>query len=96
MFHVPNSLEESRRSSRTKSIRFLAQDNARKQWDEYPKAAETVLKSTTSELYQQLDDLWKLAGVQGNVRKWIPNSSAETSKMTGLPSSSQRTHKMVL
>ena len=56
-------------------MRFLAQNNARKHWDEYPKAVEAVLKSTASQLYQQLDDLWKLAGVQGNVRKLIPNSS---------------------
>ena len=65
---------------------FVAQENARRHQEQFPKAAETVLKSTYMddsidsvetdvegiELYQQLDALWKLAGMQA--RKWISNS----------------------
>ena len=64
---------------------FVAQENARRHQDQFPKAAETALKSTYMddsidsvetdvegiELYQQLDALWKLAGMQA--RKWISN-----------------------
>ncbi len=56
----------------------MAQENPRRHQEEFPKAAETVLKSTYMdasinsmetdeegiELYQQLDGLWKLAGMQ--------------------------------
>ena len=62
---------------------FVAQENARRHQEQFPKAAETVLKSTYMddsvdsvetdvediELYQQLDTLWKLAGMQA--RNWI-------------------------
>ena len=65
---------------------FVAQENAMRHQQQFPKAAETVLKSTYMddsidsvetdvegiELYQQLDALWKLAGMQA--RKWISNS----------------------
>ena len=65
---------------------FVAQENARRLQQEFPKAAETVLKSTYMddsldsvgtpdegiELYQQLDELWKKAGMRA--RKWISNS----------------------
>ncbi len=67
---------------------FVAQENARRHQETYPMAAETVLKSTYMddsidsvetdeegiELYQQLRDLWNLAGMQA--RKWISNSPA--------------------
>ena len=57
---------------------FVAQENARRHQQEFPKAAETVLKSTYMddsldsvgtpnegiELYQQLDELWKKAGMR--------------------------------
>ena len=67
---------------------FAAQENARRNQDTYPLAAETVLKSTYMddsidsveskieeegiELYRQLNGLWSLAGMQA--RKWISNS----------------------
>ena len=65
---------------------FVAQENARRHQEQFPKAAETVLKSTFMddsidsvetdvegiELYQQLDALWKLGGMQA--RRWISNS----------------------
>ena len=64
----------------------MAQENARRHQEQFLKAAETVLKSTYMddsidsvetdvegiELYQQLDALWKLAGMQA--RRWISNS----------------------
>ena len=67
---------------------FVAQGNARRHQETYPMAAETVLKSTYMddsidsvetdekgvELYQQLRDLWNLAGMQA--RKRISNSPA--------------------
>ena len=83
---------------------FVAQENARRHQEEFPKAAETVLKSTYMddsidsvetdeegiELYQQLEALWKLAGMQA--RKWISKFPEVVSqhhpKMTEPPSSS--------
>ena len=82
---------------------FVAQENARRHQDQFPKAAETALKSTYMddsidsvetdvegiELYQQLDALWKLAGMQA--RKWIsnfPEVVAATPKNDRLPNSS--------
>ncbi len=74
------------KNSAPMEAQFVAQENARRHQEEFPKAAETVLKSTYMddsidsvetdeegvELYQQLDGLWKLAGMQA--RKWISNS----------------------
>ena len=65
---------------------FVAQENARRNQDRYPLAAETVLKSTYMddsidsdendeegvELYRQLKALWGAANMQA--RKWISNS----------------------
>ena len=65
---------------------FVAQENARRNQDRYPLAAETVLKSTYMddsidsvedeekgvELYHQLSALWRVANMQA--RKWISNS----------------------
>ena len=65
---------------------FVAQENARRNQDRYPLAAETVLKSTYMddsidsvendeegvELYRQLKALWGVANMQA--RKWISNS----------------------
>ena len=65
---------------------FVAQENARRNQDRYPLAAETVLKSTYMddsidsvenedegvELYRQLNALWGVASMQA--RKWISNS----------------------
>ena len=65
---------------------FVAQENARKHQEEYPLAAETVLKSTYMDdsldsvetvedgiqLYRQLDSLWGIAGMPA--RKWISNA----------------------
>ena len=65
---------------------FVAQENARRNQDCYPFAAETVLKSTYMhdsidsvengeegvELYRQLKALWGVANMQA--RKWISNS----------------------
>ena len=56
---------------------FVAQENARRNQDRYPLAAETVLKSTYMddsidsvenddegvELYRQLKELWGVAGM---------------------------------
>ena len=66
---------------------FVAQANAEKHKDEFPMAAETVLKSTymddsmdsvvddnqALELYSQLDKLWSRVRVRA--RKWLSNSS---------------------
>ena len=65
---------------------FVTQENARRNQDRYPLAAETVLKSTYMddsidsveddekgvELYHQLSALWRVANMQA--RKWISNS----------------------
>ena len=65
---------------------FVAQENARRNQDRYPLAAETVLKSAYMddsidsvenedegvELYHQLNALWGVASMQA--RKWISNS----------------------
>ena len=65
---------------------FVAQENARRNQDRYPLAAETVLKSTYMddsidsvendeegvEFYRQLKALWGAANLQA--RKWICNS----------------------
>ena len=65
---------------------FIAQENARRNQDRYPLAAETVLKSTYMddlidsvendeegvELYRQLKAPWGAANMQ--TRKWISNS----------------------
>lgn len=66
----------------------LSRRNAKKFADEFPEAAETVLKSTYMDdsmdsvatdcegiaLYRQLTALWKLAGM--TTRKWLSNSEA--------------------
>ena len=66
---------------------FVAQENARKHKEQYPLAAETVLKSTYMDdsidsventedgvkLYHELNDLWAKASMQA--RKWVSNSS---------------------
>ena len=65
---------------------FVAQENARRNQDRYPLAAETVLKSTYMddsidsvendeegvELYRQLKALWGISNM--HARKWISNS----------------------
>lgn len=65
---------------------FVSQENARRNQDRYPLAAETVLKSTymddsidsvedettALQLYQELQQLWQIAGMQA--RKWVSNS----------------------
>ena len=67
------------KNSAPMELQFVAQENARRHQEQFPKAAETVLKSTYMddsidsvetdvegiELYQQLDALWKLAGMKG-------------------------------
>ena len=74
------------KNSAPMEAQFVAQENARRHYDQYPLAAETVLKSTYMddsidsvedeekgvELYQQLQDLWQIAGMQA--RKWVSNS----------------------
>lgn len=65
---------------------FVVQENARRHQDQYPLAAETVMKSTYMDdsidsvetvekgiqLYKELDSLWGIAGMKA--RKWISNS----------------------
>ena len=65
---------------------FVSQEHARKYADQYPRAAETVLKSTFMDdsmdsvvtaddavhLYTQLSELWGKAGMCA--RKWLSNS----------------------
>ncbi|XP_052771184.1 uncharacterized protein LOC128210870 [Mya arenaria] len=67
---------------------FIAQRNAKEYENDYPRAAETVLKSTYMddsmdsvctekdgvELYKQLSSLWSKAGMYA--RKWLSNSAA--------------------
>ena len=64
---------------------FVAQEHARRHQSTFPVAAETVLKSTyrddsmdsvpsvkaAVELYSQLSQLWKSAGMYA--RKWLSN-----------------------
>ena len=66
---------------------FVAQTHAEKHKDEFPMAAETVLKSTYMDdimdsvvdesrgikLYEELNQLWSKAGVQ--THKWLSNST---------------------
>ena len=75
-----------RKNSAPMELQFVAQENARRNQDRYPLAAETVLKSTYMddsidsvendeeevELYRQLKALWGAANMQA--RKWISNS----------------------
>ena len=86
----PDVFEISRvvfgKNSAPMESQFVAQENARRNQDRYPLAAETVLKSTYMddsidsvenddegvELYRQLKALWGVANMQA--RKWISNS----------------------
>ena len=66
---------------------FVAQTHAEKHKDEFPMAAETVLKSTYMDdsmdsvvdesqgikLYEELNQLWSKAGMQAH--KWLSNST---------------------
>ena len=72
---------------------FVAQENARRHKESYPLAAETVEQSTymddsfdstqteeeAIELYEQLNGLWKLAGMEP--RKWVSNSYSVLEKI---------------
>ena len=69
------------------SKQFVAQTHAEKHRDEFPMAAETVLKSTYMDdsmdsvvdksqgikLYEELNQLWFKAGIQAH--KWLSNST---------------------
>ena len=86
----PDVFEFSRvvfgKNSAAMELQFVAQENARRNQDRYPRAAETVLKSTYMddsidsaendeegvELYRQLKALWGIASM--HARKWISNS----------------------
>ena len=72
---------------------FVTQEHARQNATVYPLAAETVLESTymddsmdsvidestACELYRQLSELWKKAGM--DARKWMSNSAMVLSKI---------------
>ncbi|XP_044169850.1 uncharacterized protein LOC122953913 [Acropora millepora] len=74
------------KNSTPMELQFVAQENARRNQDRHPLAAETVFKSTYMddsidsvekdeggvELYRQLKALWEAANMQA--RKWISNS----------------------
>jgi len=86
----PDVFEFSRvvfgKNSAPMESQFVAQENARRNQDHYPLAAETVLKSTYMddsidsvendeegvELYRKLKALWGIANM--HARKWISNS----------------------
>ena len=86
----PDVFEFSRvvfgKNSAPMESQFVAQENARRNQDRYPLAAETVLKSTYMddsidsvendeegvELYGQMKALWGIANM--HARKWISNS----------------------
>jgi hypothetical protein len=86
----PDVFEFSRvvfgKNSAPMESQFVAQENARRNQDRYPLAAETVLKSTYMDdsvdsvendqegvkLYRQLKALWGIANM--HARKWISNS----------------------
>ncbi|XP_053406667.1 uncharacterized protein LOC123558187 [Mercenaria mercenaria] len=65
---------------------FVAQENAKAFKEQFPRASESVMKSTYMDdtmdcvgneamnLYHELPELWKLAGM--NPRKWMTNSTA--------------------
>lgn len=72
-----------RKNSALLDSQLVAHEIARRHQEEFPRAAETVLKSTYMDesidslkkaifFYQQLDCFWKLAGMQAS--KWISNS----------------------
>ncbi len=75
------------KNSAPMEAQFVVQENARKQQELFPLAAETVLKSTYMDdsldsaenddegirLYHELKDLWAIANMQA--RKWVSNSS---------------------
>ena len=74
------------KNSASMELQFIVQENSRKHQEEYPLAAETVLKSTCMDysldsvetvedgiqLHRQLDSLWGIAGMQA--RKCISNA----------------------
>ena len=81
------------KNSAPMEAQFVAQENARKQQEVFPLAAETVLKSTHMDdsldsaesddegirLYHELKELWAKANMQA--RKWVSNSSKVMAKI---------------
>ena len=85
-------------------LQFVAQENARRNQDHYPLAAEIVLKSTYMddsidsgerdddgvELYRQLKATWEFTGMRA--RKWI-SSSPKT--IQAMPSEKRTTENVI-